>query len=46
MKQKAKKSRLQARIRDYEMTMSRRSDTGAQRRKESGGYRCPGSTRR
>ncbi len=45
MKQAAKIKRLQARIKDYENTMSRRSDTGAQKRKDSGGYRAPGSRR-
>ena len=46
MKPGAKKLRLQKRQLAYSRLMERRSEIKVQTRKETGGYRCPGSNQR
>lgn len=46
MNQRKAKKRLQRRINAFTYFMSRSSESGVQKRKDSGGYKCPGSYRR
>ena len=43
MKMKARRKRLQARIKDFERLLQSSCDAKVMTRKKTGGYRCPGS---